>query len=260
MQILIENGKKEDAQKLVDIAIARAWRIFAVLTGPSMDYYTPLEHRKQSFKEFMQEWIVGQFERSLLDMGLSLPWYWNQMVDEFDYQHHAYHLGIWFWRPTVWWNPAAGMTPECRDWLEEKYPGWNDTFGKCWDVIIDNLLAGRPELTVPETLPIVCNMSQIPICAIPGDRWKVQDHPLDHEGRTYHFNSAIDRWVFQQNPARYRDHMTLVDRFLAGHIQPMNLMGALQYMNLAPGEIGDDAHQYAWVERYRNHPYQRKAA
>jgi toluene monooxygenase system protein A len=88
----------------------------------------------------------------------------------------------------------------------------------------------------------------------------VQDHPLDHEGRTYHFNSAIDRWVFQQNPARYRDHMTLVDRFLAGHIQPMNLMGALQYMNLAPGEIGDDAHQYAWVERYRNHPYQRKAA
>ncbi len=260
LQILIENGKKEEAQKLVDIAIARAWRIFAVLTGPSMDYYTPLDHRKQSFKEFMQEWIVGQFERSLLDMGLSLPWYWNQMVDEFDYQHHAYHLGIWFWRPTVWWNPAAGMTPECRDWLEEKYPGWNDTFGKCWDVIIDNLLAGRPELTVPETLPIVCNMSQIPICAIPGDRWKVQDHPLDYEGRTYHFNSAIDRWVFQQNPARYRDHMTLVDRFLAGHIQPMNLMGALQYMNLAPGEIGDDAHQYAWVERYRNQPYQRKAA
>jgi toluene monooxygenase system protein A len=40
----------------------------------------------------------------------------------------------------------------------------------------------------------------------------------------------------------------------------MNLMGALKYMNLAPGEIGDDAHKYAWVERYRNHPYQRKAA
>ena len=41
----------------------------AVLTGPIMDYYTPLEHRKQSFKEFMREWIVGQFERSLIDLG-----------------------------------------------------------------------------------------------------------------------------------------------------------------------------------------------
>ena len=26
-----------------------------------MDYYTPLEHRKQSYKEFMEEWIVAEF-------------------------------------------------------------------------------------------------------------------------------------------------------------------------------------------------------
>jgi toluene monooxygenase system protein A len=37
-------------------------------------------------------------------------------------------------------------------------------------------------------------------------------------------------------------------------------MGALQYMNLAPGECGDDAHQYAWVEAYRHQRYQKKAA
>ena len=260
LEVLIGNGRKKEAQKLVDMAIARAWRIFGVLTGPAMDYYTPLTHRKQSFKEFMQEWIVGQFERSLIDLGLDLPWYWNQMINEFDYQHHAYHMGVWFWRPTVWWNPAAGMTPDCRDWLEEKYPGWNDTFGKCWDVIIDNLLAGRPELTAPETLPVVCNMSQLPICNVPGNGWAVKDHPLDYDGRTYHFNSEIDRWIFQQDPVRYRDHMTLVDRFLAGKIQPPNLMGALQYMNLAPGEMGQDAHNYAWVEPYRNHPYTKKKA
>ncbi len=260
LQVLISNGRKEEAQKLVDVAIARAWRLFSLLTGTSMDYNTPLDHRKQSFKEFMQEWIVGQFERSLIDMGLDLPWYWDQMIAEFDYQHHAYQMGLWFWRPTLWWNQAAGMTPECRDWLEEKYPGWNDTFGKAWDVIIDNLLAGKRELTFPETLPIVCNMSQIPICAIPGNGWNVQGLSARLQGRTYHFNSEIDRWVFQQDPVRYRDHLTLVDRFLAGQIQPPNLMGALQYMNLAPGEIGDDAHNYAWVEAYRNNPYQKKAA
>ena len=103
-------------------------------------------------------------------------------------------------------------------------------------------------------------MSQIPICAIPGNGWNVRDYPLEYRGRLYHFNSEIDRWIFQQDPTRYRDHMTLVDRFLAGQIQPMNLMGALQYMSLAPGEIGDDAHNYAWVEAYRNNPYQKKAA
>ncbi|MGU7814810.1 toluene monooxygenase [Burkholderia sp. AW49-1] len=260
LQILIANGRKEEAQKLVDIAIARAWRLFCLLTGTAMDYATPLHHRKQSFKEFMREWIVGQFERTLIDLGLDLPWYWDQMINEFDYQHHAYQMGIWFWRPTVWWNPAAGMTPDCRDWLEDKYPGWNDTFGKAWDVIIENLIAGKTHLTVPETLPIVCNMSQLPICAIPGNGWNVKDYPLDYHGRTYHFNSEIDRWVFQQDPLRYRDHLTLVDRFLAGHIQPPDLMGALKYMSLAPGESGDDAHQYAWVEAYRNRCNQQKAA
>lgn len=61
---------------MIDIGIWRAWKLFSVLTGPMMDYYTPLEHRKQSFKEFMEEWIVTQFERSLLDLGLDKPWFW----------------------------------------------------------------------------------------------------------------------------------------------------------------------------------------
>jgi toluene monooxygenase system protein A len=51
-----------------------------------------------------------------------------------------------------------------------------------------------------------------------------------------------------------------VDRFLAGKIQPMNLMGALQYMNLGPGEMGDDAHGYAWVAAYVERAAAAKAA
>lgn len=43
VSILIENGKKAEAQKIVDIGIWRAWKLFSVLTGPMMDYYTPLE-------------------------------------------------------------------------------------------------------------------------------------------------------------------------------------------------------------------------
>lgn len=260
VSVLVANGKKAEAQKMVDIGIWRAWKLFSVLTGPIMDYYTPLEHRKQSFKEFMQEWIVAQFERSLIDLGLDKPWYWDQFMEEIDYQHHGMHLGVWFWRPTVWWNPAAGVSPEEREWLEEKYPGWNATWGKNWDVITDNLLAGKRELSYPETLPVVCNMCQLPINATPGAAWKVRDHALDYNGRTYHFCSDGCQWCFEQEPERYAGHLSLVDRFLAGMIQPMNLAGGLQYMGLAPGEIGDDAHNYAWVEKVRAAREKAKAA
>nr|AAB58740.1 toluene-3-monooxygenase oxygenase subunit 1 [Burkholderia cepacia] len=251
LQIFIENGQKAEAQKKVDIAFWRAWRLFSILTGPVMDYYTPLEHRKQSFKEFMNEWIVVQFERALTDLGLDKPWYWDTFLQQLDQQHHGMHLGVWFWRPTVWWNPAAGVTPAERDWLEEKYPGWNSTWGQCWDVIIENLVDGNVAQTYPETLPIVCNMSQLPINYTPGDAWAVKDYQLEYNGRLYHFGSEPDRWCFEQEPERYAGHMSLVDRFLAGLIQPMDLGGALKYMDLAPGEIGDDAHNYAWVEIYK---------
>lgn len=248
LQILIENGKKAEAQKKVDIAFWRSWKLFSVLTGPIMDYYTPLEHRKQSFKEFMQEWIVGQFERSIADLGLDKPWYWDTFLRDLNDTHHGMHFGVWFWRPTVWWNPAAGVTPAERDWLEEKYPGWNDTWGQCWDSVIDNLVEGNMGQTYPETLPIICNMSNIPIIGIPGKGWNVKDYPLEYKGRLYHFGSEPDRWVFEQEPERYAGHLSFIDRFLAGMIQPMDLGGGLAYMGLAPGEIGDDAHGYGWVE------------
>ena len=40
--------------------------------------------------------------------------------------------------------------------------------------------------------------------------------------------------------------------------QPIS--NALQYMGLAPGEMGDDAHQYAWVDAYRDPRLSRRAA
>lgn len=255
LRILVEQGKTAEAQRMIDIIFWRSWRIFGLLTGLSMDYYTPLEHRNRSFKEFMLEWIVQQFERAVTDLGLSKPWYWDNFIRQLDWQHHGLHLGVWYWRPTVWWNPRAGVTPEERDWLEEKYPGWNDTWGRCWDVIIENGLAGRQELLLPATLPITCNMDGIPIIGVPGTGWGGPDGPrdfvLDHGGRRYHFCSEECRWIFQQEPARYAGHLSFVDRFLAGHIQPPDLMGALAYMGLAPGEIGDDAEKLAWLESYR---------
>jgi toluene monooxygenase system protein A len=93
-------------------------------------------------------------------------------------------------------------------------------------------------------------MCNLPIVGIPGPNWDVQDYSLEYEGRLYHFGSDVDRWCFEQDPARYKNHLNFIDRFLAGKIQPMDLGGGLEYMGLAPGEIGDDAHNYEWVKAY----------
>ncbi|HJP34492.1 MAG: YHS domain-containing protein [Gammaproteobacteria bacterium] len=247
LKILIENGHKEEAQQRTDIAFWRAWRIFSVLTGPIMDYYTPLDRRESSFKEFMEEWIVTQFDRNMRELGLDRPWYWDIFLEELNDTHHGMHMGAWYWRPTVWWNPAAGASPADREWLEEKYPGWNDTWGQCWDVITENLRNGREELTLPETLPIICNMSGLPILGPPGSKWGCRDYYWDYKGRRYHFGSEPDRWIFQQEPERYAGHLSIVDRFLAGLVQPATIPGVLAYMGLEPEEYGHDAHDYAWA-------------
>jgi toluene monooxygenase system protein A len=252
VRILIENGRKDHAQRLIDHMFWRSWRVFALLTGLSMDYYTPMEHRSQSFKEFMEEWIIKQFLDQFRDFGLEPSWYWeDHFLAELDWYHHALHLGIWVYRPTVWWNPDAGVSPEERDWLEEKYPGWNDTFGRYWDVVARNVRAGQIEKTLPETLPMICNLCQIPVVAPAGFAAGRLDSPLprilDRDGRRYVFCSEPCQWIFEQNPSRFAGHLNLVDRYLAGRIQPMDFDGTVAYMDLSPAERGVDATGYAWA-------------
>src|SRR6185436_20007582 len=76
------------AQHLLDKWFWRQWHLFAVVTGFAMDYLTPLAHRHTSFKEFMQEWVIDQFARSLTDVGLDKPWYWDEFVASIDCYHH----------------------------------------------------------------------------------------------------------------------------------------------------------------------------
>ncbi|MEI6372676.1 MAG: toluene monooxygenase [Actinomycetes bacterium] len=252
MKILVENGKKEEAQALIDHMFWRSWKIFALLTGASMDYYTPLESRSHSFGEFMNEFIIKQFTDQFRDFGLELPWYWEEhFLNELKWYHHATHMGVYFWRPTVWWNPDAGASPEERDWLEEKYPGWNDSFGKIWDVIGENARAGRIENTLPETLPMICNMCQIPLCNPAGYLMGYLDSPEPfihiHNGRKYSFCSKPCQWIFEQSPGRFQGHLNFIDRFLAGMIQPPNLMGGLAYMGISPAEMGQDATDFEWA-------------
>ncbi len=100
----------------------------------------------------------------------------------------------------------------------------------------------------------LCNMAQVPITGTPGSAnpgRPLKIFSLEHEGRIYHFGSEVDRWIFQQDPDRYKDHLSVADRMVAGMIEPPDLEGLLKYFDLGVGEQGNDAHDHSWIEAYR---------
>jgi hypothetical protein len=208
--------------------------------------------RKQSYQEFMQEWMAGQFLDQLRDYGLKRPWYWDEFMAGLDTWHHALHLGVWYWRPTVWWNPQGGVSPEERDWLHEKYPQWEEQFGPLWDVIIGNINDNRMDLTLPETLPWLCNLCQLPIGTAGSPRnekFPVRSYPLTYNSHTYHFCSRPCRQIWWEDRDTLYDP-TVIERLLGGEIQPPTVEGILAWMGLTPDVMGDDAYGYRWAKPY----------
>jgi toluene monooxygenase system protein A len=250
LAVMVEHDK-ERAQQAVDVAFWRSTRLFQTLTGTAMDYYTPLHQRKMSFKEFMLEWVLDHHIRILEDYGLERPWYWDQFMRSLDNGHHAMHLGTWYWRPTLFWKPNAGVSKDERAWLCEKYPNWDDDWGVLWDEIIKNVNQGRIEDTLPQTFPVLCNMTQL---ASAFSRHDLAPHQLVYKGRLYNFDSEVSKWCFETDPERYAGHLSVVDRFIAGMIQPADLGGAIEYMDLTPDVMGDDVYNYEWAKDYATSP------
>ena len=252
LAVLVEHDP-ERAQKALDVAFWRSTRLFQTLTGPAMDYYTPLAQRKMSFKEFMLEWIVNHHERILEDYGLKKPWYWDKFLHSLENGHHAMHIGTWYWRPTLFWKPNAGVSKDERAWLNEKYPTWEDNWGVLWDEIIKNVNDDCIEDTLPDTLPSLCNLTQLPLGSAMS-RHDLAPHQLTYKGRLYSFDSEISQWCFEQDPERYAGHQSFVDRFISGQILPADLAGGLLYMGLTPDVMGDDVYNYAWAKDYAPAP------
>ena len=249
VRIMLENGRKEEAQKLVDIAFWRMWKQFSALSGIGMDYYTPLENRENSLKDFMHEWVIGQFGRSLEALGLDLPWYWDYFLYDIETFHHAQQLGVYVYRATQWWRPIASVSPAERDWLEEKYPGWNDTYGKCWDVVIDNIRHGRYEKTVPVPPPLICNMCGLEVSGVAGNKWHAVDHHIHLDDRRYHFCSPVCKWIFEVEPDRYKGHRSIIDRAFDGTVPP-GPDGFYEYMGHSFEERGVCGYDYDWIDGY----------
>jgi toluene monooxygenase system protein A len=83
--------------------------------------------------------------------------------------------------------------------------------------------------------------------------WRVRDWSLRYDGKTFHFCTNACRQIFWKDRDNV-NHETLVDRFLAGQIQPMDVGGILGYMGMTPDAMGDDPDYEAWTKDYVGRP------
>jgi len=108
------------------------------------------------------------------------------------------------------------------------------------------------ELTLPETLPWLCNLCHLPIGTAGSPRnqkYPVRSYPLAYNGYTYHFCSRPCRQIWWEDRDTLHDR-TVIERLLGGEIQPPTLEGLLSWMGLTPDVMGDDAYGYRWAKPY----------
>jgi hypothetical protein len=104
-------------------------------------------------------------------------------------------------------------------------------------------------LTLPETLPWLCNLCHLPIGTAGSPRnekYPVRSYPLKYSGHTYHFCSRPCRQIWWEDRDTLYDP-TVIERLLGGEIQPPTMEGILTWMGLTPEVMGDDAYGYRWA-------------
>jgi toluene monooxygenase system protein A len=239
----------ERAQYLIDKWFWRSWLFFAIVTGFSMDYLTPVSHRRSSFKEFMEEWILDQFQRTLASFGLKRPWYWDTFIDALDLYHHMVYASAYTYRSTVWFDFAL-PGPEERAWLRAKYPRTWNMFDPVWERVTERWRQIGPDVEwyTQGATPIgVCNLCQIVLCN--GTPLQNAARVLEHDGRRYIFCSEPCAWIFSKEPERYAAHQGFVQRILAGEA-PANVVELTRsYFGLTADVRGEDMFHghYPWL-------------
>ncbi len=239
------------AQYLIDKWFWRCWMFFAIVTGIAMDYLTPVADRTLSFKEFVDEWVIDQFVRSLADVGLAKPWYWDQFLAALGSYHHMVYASAYTHRATVWFDmPLPG--PADRAWLADKYPATWPAIDPIWSRVTARWGEVEPDVewyTHGVTPVGFCALCQIVLCN--GTPTANTARAIEVDGRKVMVCSEPCEWIFKKEPARYAGHKDIVHRILAGEA-PGNLIALVQqYFGLTPTDWGKDLEggRYPWITR-----------
>jgi toluene monooxygenase system protein A len=214
-----------------------------------MDYFTPLAERRHSFKEFVEEWITGQFRAELARRGLALPWYWDEFTRSIDYYHHMVYASAYTYRASVWFDCVL-PGPSERAWLAEKYPASWPEFEPIWRQVTERTRQAGPgvEWFTHGTTPVTfCDLCQLVLCG--GTPRRNTAVCREHGGKQRIFCSEPCAVLFEQEPARYEAHESVVQRIASGKA-PGNLLALLRtYFGLSQDHWGKDVARgdYDWL-------------
>jgi toluene monooxygenase system protein A len=239
------------AQYLLDKWFWRSWLFFAVVTGISMDYLTPLAARVSSFKEFMREWVIDQYLRALEEFGLAKPWYWDQFLDSLEVYHHMVYASAYTHRATVWFDMVVPGPAE-REWLAAQYPKYWPALAAVWAQLDRRWSETDPgiEWWTQGATPVgFCDLCQLVLSN--GTPARNGARTLRHGDSKYIFCSEPCAWIFQREPERYAAHRDVVKRILAGQA-PANLLELTRrYFGLTEQTRGRDVYRgrYPWIDR-----------
>jgi toluene monooxygenase system protein A len=239
------------AQRLLDKWFWRCFSLFAIVTGFAMDYLTPLAQRGTSFKEFVEEWVIGQFVESVEALGLQRPWYWDRFLTALDHYHHMVYVSAYTYRATTWFDFVM-PGPDERAWLADKYPAAWPSIAPAWARIEERWAESDPgvDLQVHGSAIIgFCSLCQLVLCHGTPDQNSALVRTID--GESYIFCSEPCSVIFENDKQRYVGHLDLVKRVLCGEA-PGNLMAMLtEYFGLDYDGWGKDAHggDYPWLKR-----------
>lgn len=239
------------AQFLIDKWFWRNWLFFAVVTGFSMDYLTPVANRPTSFRAFVEDWVIEQFLRTIEELGLERPWYWETFLESIETYHHMVYAAAYTYRATVWFDVVL-PGPEERAWLAREYPHTWSSFDPIWERVAARWRQTLPgvEWSVHGATPVTfCDTCQLVLCG--GTPERNSARVVEHDGRRFIFCSEPCAWIFASEPERYASHKDVVKRILAGEA-PANLLELLRgYFELSPDVHGKDVTggRYSWLER-----------
>lgn len=248
---IVQKSDPAYVQAMVDKWFWRSWRLFSIATGFAMDYFTPVEKRTASFKEFMEEWIIDQFLSMLAVYKLEKPWYWNIFLQELEYYHHMVYASAYTYRATAWFDFVV-PGPSDQAWLAQKYPESWPSVKPVWDTIIrtwENTEVGFEFGVHGSAIIGFCHLCQVVLC---GGTPQHNSAIVERDGPvTRIFCSTPCQAIFNADKGRYAVHKDLVTRVLVGEA-PGNLMAMLQqYMGLSYDEWGKDCvgGDYPWMKR-----------
>ena len=149
--------------------------------------------------------MIDQFLRSLDELGLQRPWYWDTFLTSLDHYHHMVYASAYTYRASVWFNFVVPGPARAR-WLREKYPAsWAD-FDPIWERITERWREADPgnDFAVHGTA-IVGVLRSVPARAV--ERHAAHTTPPTvwiTTGERYIFCSRPCRWIFEQRAGALR--------------------------------------------------------